>query len=253
MLATERHHQILESLKELGAVRTKDIATRLDVTDETIRKDFEMLEKQGFLVRTHGGALPPKRVIRDLSLNERQLMNRESKNAIAKAAAKRIQPEEIIFIDASSTALSLTQYLPDFHMTVVTNSHDVISALGGHEHIDLVSTGGLYEARSRSFIGLGAEKTLLRYNINRMFFSGNGLSLERGVSEGNSRQAAFKEHVIQASEDICFLADETKIGRCSAFFFAECSQLTTLITTKDADEEILDTLRDMEVNVIIAP
>jgi len=252
MLATERHHQILKSLSENGAVRTKDVASCLEVTDETIRKDFEVLEKQGFLVRTHGGALPPKRVIRDLSLNERQLMNRESKNAIAKAAAKRIQPDETIFIDASSTALSLAQYLPDFHMTVVTNSHDVISALGNHEHIDLVCTGGCYEARSRSFIGLAAEKTLLRYNIHRMFFSGNGIDLLRGVSEGNSRQAAFKEHVIEVAEDVCFLADETKIGRCSAFFFAECEQISTLITTRKADAETLSALKKSGVLVVCA-
>jgi len=252
MLATERHHQILKSLSENGAVRTKDVAVRLQVTDETIRKDFEMLEKQGFLVRTHGGALPPKRVIRDLTLNERQLMNRESKNAIAKAAAKRIQPGETIFIDASSTALSLTQYLPDFNMTVVTNSHDVISALGDHENMDLVCTGGVYEKRSRSFIGLVAEKTLLRYNIHRMFFSGNGIDLKRGVSEGNSRQAAFKEHVIEAAEDVCFLADETKVGRSSAFFFAECSQISTLITTEKANPEILASLKKKGVLVIRA-
>ena len=250
MLAAERHRQILKSLSEHGSVRTKDIASALSVTDETIRKDFEALEHQGFVVRTHGGVIPPTRVIRDLTLNERQLMNRESKNAIAKAAAKRIQPDETIFIDASSTALSLTQYLPDFKMTVLTNSHDVISALGGHEHIDLVCTGGLYEARSRSFIGLAAEKTLQRYNIHRMFFSGNGLDLKRGVSEGNSRQAAFKERVIEAAEDVCFLADETKIGRCSSFFFVECADLTTLITTKHANVEILQSLTKLGVEVV---
>ena len=73
-----------------------------------------MLETQGFLVRTHGGAVPPNRAIRELSLNERQLINREAKSEIAKAAAQRIEPNETIFIDASSTALSITQYLPDF-------------------------------------------------------------------------------------------------------------------------------------------
>lgn len=252
MLAAERHHQILKALSKNGSVRTKDIATSLGVTDETIRKDFEALEYQGFLVRTHGGVIPPKRAVRELSLTERQLMNREAKNEIAKAAAHRIQPNETIFIDASSTALSITQYLPDFPITVVTNSHDVVSAIGGYENIDLVCTGGLYEMRSRSFIGLAAEKTLLRYNIHRMFFSGNGLDLKRGVSEGNSRQAAFKEHVIEAAEDVCFLADESKIGQCSAFFFAECADLTTLITTKKADASILDALRKMDVEVISA-
>ena len=92
MLAAERHHQILNALAEQGSVRTKDIACSLDVTNETLRKDLEMLETQGFLVRTHGGAVPPNRAIRELSLNERQLINREAKSEIAKAAAQRIEP-----------------------------------------------------------------------------------------------------------------------------------------------------------------
>lgn len=252
MLAAERHHQILKTLTEQGSVKTKDIATSLEVTDETIRKDFESLEKQGFVVRTHGGVIPPKRATRDLSLTERQLMNREAKNEIAKAAAQRIQPNETVFIDASSTALSITQYLPDFPITVVTNAHDVVSALSGAQNIDLVCTGGLHEARSRSFIGAAAEKTLLRYNIHRMFFSGNGLDLQRGVSEGNSRQASFKEYVIKLAEDVCFLADASKIDHCSAFFFAGCEELTTLITSKGADASILEALRNLEVEVISA-
>ena len=252
MLAAERHHQILEALKERGSLRTKDVASDLDVTDETIRKDFEMLEHQGLLVRSHGGAIPSKRVIRELSLTERQLINREAKSAIAKAAAQRIQPGETIFIDASSTALTITQYLPSFHHTVITNAHDVVGALADVENIDLICTGGLLERRSRSMIGLVAERTLHRYNIHRMFFSGNGLDLERGVSEGNSRQAAFKEHVIAAAEDVCLLADDSKIGARSAFFFAQCSQLTSLVTTKKADPSILESLNNMGVEIIKA-
>lgn len=228
------------------------MAVELDVTDETIRKDFEQLEQQGLLVRSHGGAIPSKRVIRELSLTERQLINRDAKSAVAKAAATRIQPGETIFIDASSTALTITQYLPSFHITVITNALDVVEALAGVENIDLICTGGLFERRSRSMIGLVAERTLHRYNIHRMFFSGSGLDLERGVSEGNSRQAAFKEHVIAAAEDVCLLADDSKIGARSAFFFAECSQLTTLVTTKDADPGILESLKNMGVDIIKA-
>ncbi len=252
MLAAERHHRILETLQTRGSVRTKEIATALDVTDETIRKDFETLERQGLLVRSHGGAIPPKRVIRELSLNERQNINREAKNAIAKAAAKRIQPNETVFIGASSTALTITRYLPQFPVTVITNSHDVISALAGAENVELISTGGLFEPRSRSLIGLAAEKTLLRYNIHRMFFSGNGLDLKRGVSESNPRQAAFKEHVIAAAEDVCFLADDSKIGQRSSFFFAECRDLTSLVTTKEADPAILESLGNMGIEIITA-
>jgi len=76
--------------------------------------------------------------------------------------------------------------------------------------------------------------------------------LKRGISEANSRQAAFKEHVIAASEDVCFLADETKIGHCSSFFFADCDKLTTLITTKKADTTVLKALEELDVEVVVS-
>lgn len=252
MIAAERHSRIKKLLHNHGTVRTVELAHELDVTDETIRKDFEQLEQKGVLMRIHGGARKVERSMVELSLTERQLLNRESKQAIAKVAAKRIKPDETIFIDASSTALAITEFLPDFPMTIVTNSQDVIMAVGSMENVDLISTGGLFEARSRSLIGLSAARTLRRYNIHRMFFSGSGLDLNRGVSERNSRQAAFKETVIESAEDVCFLGDETKLGRCSAFFFAECIDLTTLITTKKANAEILDSLRKMNVDIITA-
>ena len=252
MLAAERHQRIMKSLSSKGAVRTVELSSALGVTDETIRKDFELLEGQGGLVRTHGGATLVERPMVELSLTERQLLNRESKQAIAKVAAARIRPDETIFIDASSTALAITEFLPGFPMTIVTNSLDVIMAVGGMENVDLISTGGLFEARSRSLIGLSAARTLSRYNIHRMFFSGSGLDLKRGVSERNSRQASFKEVVIESAEDVCFLGDETKLGRCSAFFFADCCDVTTLITTEKAHPEILDSLRKMNVDIITA-
>lgn len=252
MLAAERHQGIMKSLSSKGAVRTVELAAEMGVTDETIRKDFEFLEGQGSLMRTHGGATLVDRPMVELSLTERQLINRDAKQAIAKAAAARIRPDETIFIDASSTALAITEFLPEFPMTIVTNSLDVLMAVGSMKNIDLISTGGLFEAQSRSFIGLSAARTLSRYNIHRMFFSGSGLDLKKGVSERNSRQAAFKEVVIETTEDVCFLGDETKLGRRSAFFFASCNNLKTLITTSKADVEILDSLRKMGVNTITA-
>jgi DeoR family L-fucose operon activator len=250
MLAIERQRRILELLRASGSLRTTETAALLEVTDETVRKDFEVLEKRGELLRIHGGASKPERIREDQPFNERQAVRRNEKQAIARLAALRIQPNETIFLDASSTVLTLTSYLPEVPLTVLTNAVNVVTALADRPHIDLICTGGLYEARSRSFIGLIAEKALLRYNINRMFFSGNGLHLERGVSERNSRQAAFKERVIACAEDVVFLADHTKLGQKSAFFFGELSALSCLITDDEADPEFTRELEDRGVEVV---
>ena len=77
MLAIDRHRRILELLNETGSLRTIDMAAGLGVTDETVRKDFEALEKRGELIRTHGGASRPLKMVGELAFTERQLIHRE--------------------------------------------------------------------------------------------------------------------------------------------------------------------------------
>lgn len=250
MLAIDRQRRILKLLNDLGSLRTIETASELGVTDETIRKDFEILEKRGNLIRTHGGASRPEKTREELPFTARQTIRREEKSAIARLAASRIQANETIFLDASSTALTLTEFLPDLPLTILTNALNVFTALSDRPNLDLICTGGLYDPKSRSFIGLTAEKALQRYNIHRMFFSGNGLHLGRGVSESNARQAAFKERVVENAEDVVFLADHSKLGEKSAFFFAEVSSLSCLITDKAADPEFIRKLAESGVEVM---
>jgi len=252
MLPTDRQQRILDRLQAEGSVRTVGLAADLGVTDETIRKDLETLERRGELVRVHGGATRPERPRIDLTLTERQSVRREAKRAIAQAAAARIQPNETIFIDASSTALTLTEFLPDFPLTVLTNAHNVITALAGRENVEIFCTGGLFETRSGSYIGLSAEAALRRYHIHRMFFSGSAVEIGRGVSETNPRQAAFKERVIPCASEICLLADSSKLGHKASFFFASIDQLTTLVTDTEADRDFISAVEHAGVNVLVA-
>ena len=252
MLPIERQSFIIAKLSEEESVRTMDLATTLEVTDETVRKDLESLELRGELLRIHGGAVRPNQSRVELALNERKQVNREAKTAIARLAAKQIEPNDTIFIDASSTALTLVEHLPGFHLTVLTNAHNVITALADREGIDIVCTGGIYEPRSRSYIGLPAESTMRKHNIHKMFFSCNGIHLERGISETNSRQASFKERVIECSENVYCLSDSTKIGLKSSFFFAEISDLTTVITNEDSDPGFIAALTNRQIEVLKA-
>ena len=250
MLAIDRQRRILELLQAAGSVRTIETAIELGVTDETVRKDFEFLEKRGELIRTHGGASRPERNREELPFNERQAVRRMEKQAIARLAAGRIQANETIFLDASSTALTLTEFLPEVPLTILTNALNVFHALSDRPNLDLICTGGLFDSRSRSFIGLTAEKALQRYHIHRMFFSGNGLDLKRGVSESNSRHAAFKESVIASAEDVVLLADHSKLAQKAAFFFAEVTELSCLITDKAADPAFIEQLQGRGVEVL---
>lgn len=249
MLSIERHRRILDLLKDSVSLRTSEISSALGVSDETVRKDFEVLEKQGELVRMHGGVSRVGKIRRELAFTERQAIQRGEKRAIAKLAASRIQPNETIFLDASSTVLTLAEFLPDLPLTILTNALNVLTALADRSNLDLMSTGGLFDAKSRSFVGLTAEKSLQRYNIHRAFLSGSGLDVERGASESNARQAAFKERVIATSEEVVFLADHTKLGRKASFFFADMKEIHCVITDKGANPVLLGELKEFGVEV----
>lgn len=251
MLAIERQRRILDLLTGAGSLRTTETAESLGVTDETVRKDFELLEKRGELIRIHGGASRPEKIRGDLPFTQRQTVRRDEKQAIARLAASRIQANETIFLDASSTVLTLTEFLPDLPLTVLTNALNVLTALSDRPNLDLMCTGGLFDAKSQSFIGLTAEKSLQRYNIHRMFLSGSGLHPERGVSESNARQAAFKERVVANAEDVVFMADHSKLGRKASFFFAGVTDLSCVITDKAADPEFIAGLQAQGVEVLI--
>ena len=243
MLAIERHRRILDLLGFSGSMRTSKISASLGVSDETVRKDFEILEKQGELVRMHGGAARAGKIRDELAFTERQGIQRAEKRAIARLAVSRLQPNETIFLDASSTVLTLAEFLPDIPLTILTNALNVLTALVDRPNYDLMSTGGLFDAKSRSFVGLTAEKSLQRYNIHRAFLSGSGLDAGRGASESNARQAAFKERVIATSEEVVILADHTKLGRKSSFFFADLREIHEVITDGGADRVVVDELR----------
>lgn len=251
MLAIERQRRILDLLNGAGSLRTTETAGLLGVTDETVRKDFEVLDKRGELIRIHGGASLPAKLREDLSFMQRQAVRREEKQAIARLAAKRIQAHETIFLDASSTVLTLTEFLPDLPLTIVTNALNVVTALSDRPQLDLICTGGSFDARSRSFVGLIAEKSLERYNIHRMFLSGSGLHLERGLSESNPGQASFKERVIASAEDVVFLADHSKLGQKASFFFGPVTELSCLVSDKAADPEFVEALEAKGVEVRI--
>lgn len=253
MIAATRHQTILDLIEKEGVVRTVQLAQILDVTDETIRRDLEKLEKEARLFRTHGGAVAAQRLIKDSSFEERSILNIEPKQRISKSAAELINPGDRVFIDASSTALQLTSYPQSFAgVTVITNSTLVLNMLAVYPEIEVILSGGVLDRQSHSMIGPAAIATLRRYRIDKAFFSGNGIAEIRGVSEVNEAQAHIKDFVIPRCANAILLADPSKLGASSDYFFAQCEQINTLVTTQEAEHPLLKSLEERGTQIIYA-
>lgn len=249
MLAVDRHRCILERLEESGSVRTIDIAQELNVTDETIRRDLEKLEKDNLVQRTHGGAIKLQSPIKDRSFEERSIQNISSKQRIAREAVTLLEPGDRVFIDASSTALQMVRLIPNMNLVVMTNSSLVAHELTGHPDIEIIHSGGMLDRQSQSYIGPAAIATMRRFRVDKVFFSGNGIDRMRGISEINESQAYIKEMIIPRSGSAILLADPSKLGVNSTYFFARCEEINTLVTCAEADHPLLELLVDEGIDI----
>ncbi|MBC2603538.1 DeoR/GlpR family DNA-binding transcription regulator [Puniceicoccus vermicola] len=252
MLPRQRHEQILELLDQSGAVRTVDLATRFSVTDETIRRDLEYLHGEGRVVRTHGGAISTSHPGRSVGIREREVRNLPLKQQIARAAEQFLQPRDVIYLDGSSTALEFAKIIPSLDLTVLTNSHGVIDALKGREGVEVIGTGGKFDSLNDCYGGAMASQSLTRYRIKTAFFSGNGIDLKRGISESDEDQADLKAFALRFVERAVFLADSTKIGLKSTYFFADLDRIDTWITDSEATETQLKPFRQWVRSVVVA-
>lgn len=252
MLAPERQLHILTLLEERGTVRTVDLAEEFQVTDETIRRDLQVLADNQQVARIHGGASSINGRPKLQSFTERRQLEVNKKEAIARAALKLIEPGKTYAFDSSTTSFALVSTLPDLPYRAITNAYAVLDQLVTMEQVDLISTGGNYHSKTQTFVSGDSYGALHRHNINYAFISCIGLDLTRGPSEGFEQQALYKETLIKMSQEVVLLVDSTKFNQHSEYYFASLRDITHIITDDSADPEFVEDLRSQGCTVTIA-
>ncbi len=251
MLAIERHREILAALSKEGSIRVTELSKRFEVTEETIRRDFGKLEAQGKIVRSHGGAIITEQ---DDSLHPfawREVANEIEKAAIVQEAIKRIQPEDSILLDASTTAWHLAKRLEDIPLTVVTNSLQIPIALANRTKIDIHILGGRMGKKSLSFVGPATEAQLQQYHVDKLFISCEGADLQRGISDRSETQAHLRRIMLSCADKKYLLVDHTKFSVRSLSHICSISAFDEIITDDKTDVAILNQLQEMGIKTTV--
>lgn len=252
MLASERHREILSRLSSIGGVRVAQLASELNVTQETIRRDLEKLDAEGKLVRTHGGAMAVETDRRELPLDVRETINLEQKRLIARRAVRELAPGDVIALDASSTAHELAKVIPDIPITVVTNALPVAHALLDRPAVRVIITGGILDRPSMSMVGPLAEQSLERFHVQKLFFSCRGLDLARGLSVTADEHAGIKRRMIDLCEKAYLLIDSSKFDVRSVEFFAPIEEMDMIVTDDGSPSKTLGEIKARGVAVELA-
>lgn len=251
MFALERQKKILELLGIEGSVSVSGLSELLEVTEETVRRDLEKLEKQGCLRRTHGGAVPVEESTYEVSLEKRKLINVEAKQKMAKEASKYVKAGDTIFLDSSTTTFFMANELKQMkNITVITNSLRVIAELAGVEHIKVIAVGGVVSG-NQSFVGSLAENSIeANYFASKMFFSSKGVTADAGILESNEMECGIKQKMIANSKMRYYLCDKSKMGSVGFVKLAALDEIDCLITDTEPEGELKEKFNEFEIKII---
>ena len=248
MFALERQKHILEVLREEGSVSVNRLSKALSVTEETIRRDLEKLEKEDALMRTHGGAIPVDN--QEIPLEKRKQTNTAIKEKLARAAIRFILPGDTVFLDASTTTFFIARELKKMKkVTVVTNSLRILNELADVPDIKVISIGGLV-SRNQSLVGSQAVNCIKEnYYVNKMFFSSRGISINAGILESNEQECAIKQCMVANAKSKFYMFDRSKVGRIGLAKLAKFEEINHVIAEKNFSEELREKFNEYNIEI----
>lgn len=236
MLQIERFRQIRELLEKTPTLRIGQLAELLYVSEATVRRDVDAMEKDGLLKRVYGGVTLNKE---DMPLTLRSFQHADEKEEIGKLAAELVKDGNTIFIDSSSTALHMLPFIKHKKdMTVISNSQKVIDTLAFTNN-KLILTGGELIPKNLAYVGELACRSLDMYRPDLVFFSSQGIDLNGEITDVSQSETALRRAAIKRGIQTVFLCDSSKAGRVYTHHVCYKSEITQIITDKKFPKEYL--------------
>jgi DeoR/GlpR family transcriptional regulator of sugar metabolism len=247
----ERLDQILVVLRDQGRVSVSELRERFGVSAVTIRNDLTTLERQGRLLRTHGGAVPcPNPSTEPPAFDLRKDLHRDEKERIGRAATALVRDGDSIVLDASTTAWQIARNLKDRReLTVITNGLFVALEFLDSPGVTVVMPGGQLRAASASLVGSDGACVLDRCHVQRGFFGAGGFALEEGLTDTNQHEVELKQRMLARCKEVIAIVDSSKWGEVTFAPLASVEQLDRVITDDGAPANMVTALRERGIDV----
>jgi len=252
LFVPERWDKIRTVLDQKGRATVEELADLFGVSRSTIRRDLLEMHEQNLLLRTRGGAVKAHMVAYDRPVTESGTINMDLKDKIARAAAEFISPGETVMLDAGSTTSQVVKHLHASSLTLVTNSFDAVISAMSKPEIDLLMVGGLVRSHGGATIGPTAEDQIRLFKADTAVLGMNGVSPDDGLTTPNLLVAQVKREMIAQSNRLILVADHTKLGVSALCKVAPMDTVEVLVTDEHADPEVLDAIRALGVQVVVA-
>lgn len=252
MHAAEREEIILDALRKKGFTTYRHLEANVDASPATIRRDLARLEKQGKIIRLHGGAKavdgdamvagsPPSLAGTPFEKSLKQ--NIEAKRAIGKAAAEMCSHGEGIIIDGGTTTYQMCEHLADLHLQVLTNSLHIVNALLPQEATQLLVPSGPIFREQNIILAPAGETSMPNFHASKLFLGAAAIS-PRGIFQADALLVASQRRFLDRTDEVILVVDSTKLATSSGAIVCELDRIDRMITDDRADPALLKQLRD---------
>lgn len=244
----KRWEEILNLIDEFRSLSVNEFSEKVGVSEVTIRKDLNILEKKGLLMRSHGGAS----VITDStvpSFSIRESIEEKEKQSIALAASQLIDDGDSVFIDAGTTPLAVASLLVDKSISIITNSIPVGMQLSNFTgNVSLTSGEMLKE--SMALYGPDTEEYINKLQVNKLILGTSGVRLDTGLTTSSSIEASAKKSMVQSARKVIAVLDHSKFNKMKSSLFAHFNEIDVIVTSTKVPKQIINLIEDKGVEVI---
>jgi DeoR family transcriptional regulator, fructose operon transcriptional repressor len=251
MSSEERQKRIETYLQKVEFASLEELAKHVDASVSTVRRDLTLLEATGTVKRTHGGARLLAPATDEFVFSARDTHQLSEKEAIGKACAALIQPNQSVIIDAGTTTYHVARYLEEKTPHIITNSLPVANHFAGANRLEVVVSGGVIYPKLGVLVGPLAVEAFTKIHADVAIMGGGGIGLD-GVYNSHGLLIDIQRAMINAAQKVIFCVDHTKFGRQSVLSLCALDVIDTIVTDSRAPAELVEQLRAKEIEVIVA-
>jgi DeoR family transcriptional regulator of aga operon len=252
-MATERQIRILQLLSRHDSLEVSKLSDLLQVSPSTIRRELTVIEGSGLVVREHGTARLPSPIRYELPFEERAACQIEAKRKIAAAAARLVEPGQVVGLSGGTTATGLARQLRAMEeVTIVTNAVNIALELQAQSIKRVMVTGGIVNQGSYDLVGDLAVQGLQSVHLDLAFQGVSGIDLTFGFTVADEPDAVVARALKAASDRTVIIADHTKIGKATFARFCTLADVDMLITDDGVTTGQCAALEDAGLTVVIA-
>src|SRR5947209_7577691 len=252
MQAEERQKRIEDYLQKVEFASLDELSEQVDASASTVRRDLTNLEIKGAVQRTHGGAriITPKSD--EFTFSARDTHQLAEKEAIGRACAELVAPNQSIIMDAGTTVYHVARHLESKTPQIITNSLPVANLFASANRLEVLVSGGVIYPRLGVLVGPLAVEAFSKMHADVAIMSAGGISLE-GITNSHGLLIDIQRAMIQAAQKVIFCFDHTKFGRQSVLPLCDLDCLDAIVTDSAAPHELVEALRTRGLEVIVAP